>query len=113
MKSRREVARVLIRMPARDSTPGLGNVRPAGPSKAPTPTEGAAQPAPQRAGLIVVARTDAPTLTSTVKWFNGERGFITADDGYRDIFYHSGQLFDQDHDLSKRDLRAAVSPSGS
>jgi cold shock CspA family protein len=52
-------------------------------------------------------------LTSTVKWFNGERGFITADDGYRDIFYHSGQLFDQDHELSKRDLRAAVSPSGS
>lgn len=43
---------------------------------------------------------DAPTLTGTVKWFNGERGFITTDD-YRDVFCHSSQVVDQGHELSK------------
>jgi cold shock CspA family protein len=40
------------------------------------------------------------TLTGTVKWFNGERGFITTDD-YRDVFCHASQMVDQGHELSK------------
>jgi cold shock CspA family protein len=41
------------------------------------------------------------TLTAgIVKWFNGERGFITTDD-YRDVFCHASQLIVQDHELSK------------
>jgi cold shock CspA family protein len=40
------------------------------------------------------------TLTGTVKWFNGERGFITTDD-YRDLFCHASQLVDQGRELSK------------
>jgi cold shock CspA family protein len=40
------------------------------------------------------------TQLGTVKWFNGERGFITTDD-YRDVFCHASQLVDQGHELSK------------
>ncbi len=43
---------------------------------------------------------DAPTLTGTVKRFNGERGFITTDD-YREVFCHSSQVVDQGRELSK------------
>jgi cold shock CspA family protein len=42
-----------------------------------------------------------PELIGTVKWFNGERGFIVADDGYREIFAHISQVADQGHELSK------------
>lgn len=45
--------------------------------------------------------TPQDTLTGTVKWWNGERGFITADDGYRDVFAHISQIVDQGHELSK------------
>ena len=39
--------------------------------------------------------------TGTVKWFNGVRGFIMADAGYRDVFCHSSQIVDEGHELSK------------
>jgi cold shock CspA family protein len=46
-------------------------------------------------------KTDQTTLTGTVKWFRGERGFIVADDGYREVFAHASQIVDQGHELSK------------
>ena len=46
-------------------------------------------------------KTDAATLTGTVKWFKVDRGFIVADDGYRDVFCHASQIVDQGHELSK------------
>jgi cold shock CspA family protein len=49
---------------------------------------------------MAISKTDAATQTGTVKWFNGERGFITTDD-YRDVFCHSSQVVDQGHELSK------------
>ncbi len=49
----------------------------------------------------MVARTDETVQTGTVKWFNGVRGFITADAGYRDVFCHSSQIVDEGHELSK------------
>lgn len=47
-----------------------------------------------------MAKADTATLSGTVKWFSGERGFITTDD-YRDVFCHATQLVDQSHQLSK------------
>jgi cold shock CspA family protein len=42
-------------------------------------------------------------LSGVVKRFNGERGFIVENDGYRDIFCHASQLVDQGCDLRKGD----------
>ena len=39
--------------------------------------------------------------TGVVKWFRDGRGFIVADDGYRDVFCHASQIVDQGHELSK------------
>jgi cold shock CspA family protein len=46
-------------------------------------------------------QSNAEMLIGTVKWFNGDRGFIVADDGYRDVFCHVSQMVDQGHELSK------------
>ena len=48
-----------------------------------------------------MSETDEAMLIGTVKWFNGSRGFIVADDGYRDVFCHASQIVDQGHELSK------------
>jgi cold shock CspA family protein len=48
-----------------------------------------------------VSKTDETVQTGTVKWFNGVRGFIMADAGYRDVFCHSSQIVDEGHELSK------------
>ena len=47
-----------------------------------------------------MSETDEIVQTGTVKWFRGERGFIVADDGYRDVFAHASQV-DEGHELSK------------
>jgi cold shock CspA family protein len=44
-----------------------------------------------------------PELIGTVKWFNGERGFIVADDGYREIFAHISQVADECDEPRKGD----------
>ena len=57
-------------------------------------------------------KTDAATLTGTVKWFKVDRGFIVADDGYRDVFCHASQIVDQGHELSKGERMTFVEDVG-
>ena len=57
-------------------------------------------------------KTDAATLTGTVKWFKVDRGFIVADDGYRDVFCHASQIVDQGHELSKGEGVTFVEDTG-
>ena len=48
-----------------------------------------------------MSKSNAETLIGTVKWFRDGRGFIVADDGYRDVFFHSTQILDPGHELAR------------
>lgn len=52
------------------------------------------------------------TMIGTVKWWRDDRGFIVADEGYRDIFAHASQLVDQGHELSKGERVTFVEDTG-
>jgi cold shock CspA family protein len=45
--------------------------------------------------------TTHDAMAGTVKWWRDGRGYIVADDGYREISAHASQLVDQGHELSK------------
>jgi cold shock CspA family protein len=49
----------------------------------------------------VMSKADGPMQSGTIKWWRDDRGFIVADEGFREIFAHASQLVDQGHELSK------------
>ena len=51
-------------------------------------------------------------MLGTIKWWRDDRGFIVADEGYRDIFAHASQLVDQGHELSKGERVTFVEDTG-